>query len=453
MSHSALARWRRDWREHLIVLGGLAGFVVLVYLLVVLGGGALVGRTESPDLTLSILATAVVALGFERVQHRLEAWVAQLAHREAASPYDVLSHFSETVTGGYRTEELPTRMAQVLAEGTGARWAQVWLMVQDRLVPAATWPPDPIPAAPGADAPPQLRDGAVDVSGGGRRALPVRHGGELLGVLRLQEADRASLSPVEERLFAGLAAQAGLVLRSARLRAELAERLVELASRETELRASRERLVEAQDEERRRLERDIHDGAQQHLVAMAVNLRLAQTLASKSPEHAADVLRAQAVAARETIDTLTQLSRGIYPRLLGEEGLVPALRAAAATGLLDVRFEATDFPRQPRPVEAALYFCCLEALQNIAKHAGATTVTVRLGIESNPEGDNLRLQVTDDGEGFDPDVAEPGAGLTNMRDRLDAVGGLVELDTRPGRGTSVIATVPVGASALVPQRA
>jgi signal transduction histidine kinase len=439
-------RWRREWRERVLVLGGLAAFVVLVYVVVVLGGGALVGRTDSPDLTLSIVATAIVALGFEPVQRRLEALARERGG--VASPYDVLSRFSETVTGGYPSEELPPRMAKVLAEGTGAQWAQVWLVVQDRLVPAATWPPTS--DAPGEESPPAPVDGAIDSSGPGRRALPVRHGGQLLGVLRLQEAERAPLTPVEERLFAGLAAQAGLVLRSARLRAELAQRLVELSARADELRASRERLVETQDEERRRLERDIHDGAQQHLVALAVNLRLAQSLAGTAPERAAQVLREQSEAARETIATLTQLSRGIYPRLLDEQGLVPALRAGAATSPLAVRIEAPDLPRLSRQVEAALYFCCLEALQNAAKHADAESATVSLEVH---DGGLLRMRVTDDGRGFDPATTEPGAGLANMRDRMDAVGGRVSVNGVPGQGTVVTALAPMTAAVPAQQTA
>ena len=143
------------------------------------------------------------------------------------------------------------------------------------------------------------------------------------------KSDRASaLTAVEERLFAGLAAQAGLVLRLVGLRAELEDRHEELVARADELKASRERLIETQDAERRRLERDIHDGAQQHLVALTVNLRLAQTIAARSPERVASVLAEQADAARVAIETLSSLSRGIYPRLLADEGLVPALRFA-----------------------------------------------------------------------------------------------------------------------------
>jgi len=449
---SSPSRFRGDLLGRVVVLGGLAGFVVTTYVVVVLGGGALVGQTDSPDLTLSVLATAVVALGFEPMQHRLEQAARQLVDGGTPTPYDVLSRFSQTVTGGYTTEELPGRMATVLGEGTGAEWAQVWLTVQDRLVLAATWPPDAAADATPTE-PPEPVDDARDATGDRRRALPVRHGGQVLGVFRLQERPDQPLTTVEERLFSGLAAQAGLVLRLVGLRAELAARHDDLVTRAAELRASRERLIETQDAERRRLERDIHDGAQQHLVALAVNLRLAETVAARSPERAARVLADQAVAAREAIDTLSQLSRGIYPQLLADEGLVPALRAAVATSPVPVTVEA-DPARPPGGVEAALYFFAMEAVQNAAKHAAASAVTVRLTVAGEGPDARWRLSVTDDGAGFDAAGAEAaggGAGLSNMRDRLDAVGGSVELVSHPGQGTAVVAEVPVGsASAPLP---
>ena len=164
------------------------------------------------------------------------------------------------------------------------------------------------------------------------------------------------------------------MLRGARLRAELESRLVELTARAEELRASRQRLVDAQDAERRRLERDIHDGAQQHLVALAVNLRLAETLAQRSPERADVLLAAQEQAAVDAIETLVHLSRGIYPRLLGGPR---AGRRTRGGGRRPARCPSRSSPRDvgryPATVEAAAYFCCLEAVQNAAKHSGATT--------------------------------------------------------------------------------
>ncbi len=424
----------RDGQHRLMVIAGLATFVVGVYAALVRGAGALIGRTDSPSLALSVLATAVVALLFAPVQAALERVASKILPGGATTPYEVLRRFSEPVSGGHAVEDLPEVMSRLLAEGTGARWAQVWLTVSDRLTLAATWPAD----TDQDRTPPTPQPDAGDATGEGRRALPVLHGGQLLGVLRLQERPGLALTTVEERLFTALAAQAGLMLRLVGLRVELEGRHRELVGRATELQASRERLIDAQDSERRRLERDIHDGAQQHLVALAVNLRLAQTVAVSSPERAARMLGTQAEAARIAIATLSSLSRGIYPRTLSEEGLVPALRSAVATSAIPVTVTTDQVARLPAPVEAALYFCCVEAVQNAAKHSAASSVAVRL---SQARG-TWRLTVTDDGAGFDHARDHlNGVGLANMRDRMDAVGGTATISSTAGGGTTVTALV------------
>jgi signal transduction histidine kinase len=418
-----------------VVFLGMAGFVVWVYVVVVLGGGALIGHTDSASAPLSVLATTVVALSFARVQAALERATITWG-LGAATPYDVLSRFSNSVTSAYATDELSARMAMLLAQGTGAKWAQVWLNVSDRVTLAATWPPD-------IDAdrtPPSLRPEDIVVTDGGLRALPVRHGDQLLGVLRLQERPGLALTLVEERLFTGLAAQAGLVLKWVGLQAELDDRCAELLVRSEQIKASRERLIETQDAERSRLERDLHDGAQQHLVALTVNLRLAHTIVGRSPNRAAAVLSEQAIAALVAIETLSTLSRGIYPRQLADEGLGAALRSAVAGSPMPVTVDTYGLARLPAPVEAALYFCCMEAVQNAAKHSGAGTVSVRV----NEDSYRWRLTVTDDGTGFDQNhaAAASGVGLANMRDRLDAVGGTVEVASLERTGTTVTAVVP-----------
>jgi signal transduction histidine kinase len=385
----------------------------------------LVGHTSSPDLVLSVVATAVVALVFDRAQALLERGAARLVYGDTAPPSDVWERFSSTVAGTYPAEELPSQMARLLAEGTAARAAEVWLTVQGRPTLAATWPPD---APPGQDGDP------------GRRTLVVRYGGEELGVLAVQE--RAPLTVVEERLFAGLAEQAGLVLRGARLRADLQRRASELSARAEELRASRRRLVDVQDERRRMLERNIHDGAQQHLVALAVNLRLAETLTTRAPERAQQLLDAQRAAAAQAIETLAQLSRGIYPTVLTRRGLASALEAAAATSPVPVDVTASDVGRYPAHLEAAAYFTCLEAVQNAVKHAAATTISVVL----QGSAEALALTVSDDGIGFDTERAAAGAGLTNLRDRVESVGGTLVTRSAPGTGTVVHAELPVPAA-------
>jgi signal transduction histidine kinase len=427
-------RSRRQWVVHVLAALGLVAFVVLVYVVLVLGLGALLGRTSSPDVALSVLATAVVALAFDPVQGRLERAATRAVNQGRPAPYDVLRTFSRTVTGSYDAQELPSRMARVLADGTGAEWAQVWLVVGGRLQLAATWPPDAAdPTGPDAD--------RAEEQGGGRRSLNVLEAGELLGVLVVREREQRPLSSVEAGLFARLADQAGPVLRGARLRAELGRRLEELSTRAEELRTSRQRLVAAQDAERRSLERNIHDGAQQHLVALAVNLRLAETLSRRSRERAESLLAEQERAAAEAIDVLLALSRGIYPPRLGDEGLVAALTAAVAGSSIPVEVAAEQVGRYPASVEATAYFCCLEAVQNATKHSGATRVRVSL----DGRGDTLGFLVEDDGVGFDPDTTPVGTGLANLRDRVESAGGTLTTGTAPGGGTRIRARIPVEA--------
>jgi signal transduction histidine kinase len=426
-------RSRREWLATALVLAGLLAYVTLVYAVVVLLGGALLGRdASSPAVALSVLATAVVALTFDRVSSLLDGFASRAVHGGRASPYDVLSQFSGTVTGRYAAEEVPSRMARVLAMGTGGESAQVWLVVGDRPTLAATWPPS---------ARVEAGENPLETTGPGRQVQVVRHGDEVLGVLVVRERDQVPLTSVEERLFAGLADQAGLVLRGARLRAELERRAEELSARADELRLSRQRLVDAQDNERRALERDVHDGAQQHLVALAVNLRLAHTLSSGSPERAAQLLEDQEAAAGEAVETVLRLSRGIYPPLLAEGGLEVALRAVVSNSPMPVEISADSVSRYPPSLEAAAYFCCLEALQNAAKYSGASRISVEL--QGGTDG-SLTFAVEDDGAGFDTTTIRPGSGLTNIKDRLDAVDGVLETISSPAHGTRIAGRIPTG---------
>ncbi len=421
----------RDPLVTLCVLGGLFVSVTAVYVVVVLGGGLLIGHTDSPQIGLSVLATAIVALGFEPVRARLQTAAQRWLRAGRPAPYDVLSGFTESLTGEGGQEELPQRMARLLAEGTGAAWAQVWLVVADEPELAAVWPPA------GASHGPQL-----NVAGPGLRSLDVTLADERLGVLRVQERPDAPLSPVEERLFAGLAVQAGLVLRGARLRAELARRADDLAALAEELQVSRRRVVDAHDSERRRLERDIHDGAQQHLVALVVNLSLAQTLAGASPDRAHSVLVEQAGAVDAAITTLVELSRGIYPQVLAEDGVAAAVRAVVSTSAVPVDVVDRGLGRHPEGLETALYFCCVEAIQNAVKHSGAGRVEVVLA----DAGGRATVLVRDDGHGFEVSRVLAAGGLGTLRDRVDSVGGELTVSTNDVGGTDVAASLPVRAA-------
>jgi signal transduction histidine kinase len=261
--------------------------------------------------------------------------------------------------------------------------------------------------------------------------VAVRHQGELLGVLSVSKPPAEPLSPAEEKLVSDLASQAGLVLRNVRLTSELQARL-------EELQASRQRLVTAQDEERRRLERNLHDGAQQQLVALAIKLRMARSISAKDSAKADQVLAEVESEAADALENLRDLARGIYPPLLADQGLVAALSAQARKAALPVEVVSDGVGRYPQEIEAAVYFCCLEALQNAAKYSRASRAVVRLA------GDDLSLNflVEDDGAGFDPATTARGTGLQNMADRVEALGGRFEIDSRPGEGTRVTAKIP-----------
>ena len=405
-----------------IVYGALAVFITIIYVGVVVGVGQLAGSVATPAL--SAIAAAIVALAFQPLRRRLQRVANRFVYGARATPYEVLSGFSEHLAGVYGQENLLTRMAQVLAEGTGATHSDVWLAVGNELRAAAGWPEG------GGDAAsvPLRGDGALPEIPQATRAMPVLHGGELLGALSVTKAPSDPMTQTEERLLNDLAAQAGLVLRNVRL--------IE------ELRASRQRIVAAQDERARALERNIHDGAQQQLVALAVKLRLAGTLAEKDPPKTAAMLEQLRAEAQDALENLRDLARGIYPPLLADQGLAAALSAQARKSPVPVSVDADGVGRYPQEVEAAVYFCALEALQNIAKYSGAATATLRL---SASNGD-LRFEATDDGAGFDAATTRYGTGLQGMADRLDAVGGSLVVRSSPGAGTSVVGRVPVGSS-------
>src|SRR5207253_7595642 len=233
----------------------------------------------------------------------------------------------------------------------------------------------------------------------------------------------------KEKLVRDLASQAGLSLRNVQL--------VE------DLRASQRRIVSAQDQERRRLERNIHDGAQQQLVALTVKMRLARSLASKDTAKAEAMLEQMESETHTALEDLRDLARGIYPPLLADQGLPAALEAQARKSALPVTVSADGVGRYPQEVEAAVYFSALEGLQNVAKYANATSVEVRLAAT----GSGLRFEVRDDGTGFDPSNTGYGTGLQGISDRLSALGGSMRVVSAPGAGTTVSGEIPTLASA------
>jgi signal transduction histidine kinase len=404
-----------------LVVGALVVFITAVYLAIVVGIGALVGSGSEPNLFLSVVATAIVALAFQPIRNRARHLANRLVFGKRATPYEVLAGFSERMAVSYATEDVLPRMARILAEGTGAEASEVWLRVGGELRRAATWPAGATLGGGGTLAItgeefPQLTIGD--------RAYPVRHRGELLGALAVAKPRGEALTPAEDKLLADLAAQAGLVLRNVRL--------IE------ELRASRQRLVSAQDQERRKIERNLHDGAQQQLVALAIKLRLLGSAVEREPVKVKEMAESLQTDAQDAIETLRDLARGIYPPLLADQGLGAALSAQARKSPVPVEIETDGIGRYPQEAEAAVYFCVLEALQNVAKYGEASRATVRLLEDAG----RLRFRVEDDGRGFDPAATGYGTGLQGMADRLDALGGSLRVRSAAGEGTVIDGEVP-----------
>jgi signal transduction histidine kinase len=274
---------------------------------------------------------------------------------------------------------------------------------------------------------PRLHEGRDDRQ---VRLAPAVHSGTILGFLLVERfADDPRFGDDDDRALAEIGRRLGEVLNARRLDAALTATL-------DDLRASRSRLVAAADAERRRIERNLHDGAQQHLVAMAVSLRLARDLVRDDPDASAEILGQLGDDVRDTIQQLRDLAHGIYPPLLVDLGLSEALRAAAQRSPLPVSIDVA-VGRFPSEVEAAVYFCCLEALQNAAKHAAEASVHVHLWQNDG----TLHFEVADDGPGFDASQTRMGHGFQNMADRLGAIGGRVEWTSAPGRGTRVVGEV------------
>jgi signal transduction histidine kinase len=410
-----------------VVVAVLAIFITVVYVAIVVG----IGAAFSDTLALQIVATAIVALAFQPVRRWAERLANRLVYGRRAEPYEVLARFADRIGDTYASEDVIGRIARVIADGTGSARTEVWLRLGDELRRSGSWPasePHSLPCPDGEL--PELE---------GDRVAAVRHLGELLGAITITKPPTEQLTPNEAELLDRLADQSGLVLANVRLTADLEARLEQIDAQAAELRASRQRIVAAQDEERRRLERNIHDGAQQHLVALAVKLRLARSMLERDPERGLAMLTEIATEIDAARDTIHSLSLGIYPPRLEQEGIAAALAAQFERSDLPVRMDAGALARHPLDIEAAVYFCVLEALQNAAKYAGASRIDVRL----RDAGGAITFEVRDDGRGFDPSSNGVGTGLAGMRDRLAVFGGSAAIRSAPGAGTIVTGGVPL----------
>ncbi len=441
----------------------LVGAVALVIAIVNERG---LDASERRAALLAIALSVVAAFAWPSVFHSVYAAVRRVALGSRPSPSETVARFTSRLTRAVPLLELFTQMCESLRSSMQLQSAEVWRLANGTLSVIAGAPKA---AASRADVDFDDRAAAAllntRVSGGtwvdvwlpalvaGRssanvRIAPLLNGGEVLGVLVCERSPAGDAFTASfDADLSELARNVALALRNLRLDAALQASQVELEARNDQLVESRARLVAAGDEQRRRIERDLHDGAQQQLVSIALKLRLARDVLHDSAENPAnDTGDASALLGEISTDVdsaiveLRNLAHGIFPPVLMSGGLRPALAAAATRSPLPVSIDvASDVGRHAPDLEAAVYFCCVEALQNAAKHAGAATeIEVRLWRERN----ELFFEVADNGRGFEPAAARAGHGFTNMRDRLGARAGRIEITSSLGAGTRVVGRVP-----------
>jgi signal transduction histidine kinase len=354
-------------------------------------------------------------------------------------------------------DELLVGVAEALRDAFNLDAAEIWLQEGGRLRRVSSQPPrepteigvNSAEAAIAANATvsgvawarawlPSLLTGRPEVP---IRVAPMGVSGRLLGLILVERRVRGDrLAREADATLEELAREVGAGLHKQGLDAALHASLDQLRRQADELQASRARIVTAADAERRRIERDLHDGAQQYLVAIAVKARLIETLARTEPARGLALTEELLADVETAVDELRTLAHGIYPPQLSSGGLGEALAAACRRATVSVHLEAGGVRRYQPEVEAAVYYCCLEALQNAAKHAGDdASAKVRVW----EEGGDLRFEVRDDGAGFEVEQKGAGAGLTNMSDRLGAVGGTLRIESTPGAGTLVLGFVPI----------
>jgi signal transduction histidine kinase len=461
-----LGRFAAPVLRFTVTAAGLAAMVLAIYIVVVVGLGEDVNGTEHRVLGLSMVAGAVSVALAGPVRARLRDATRRTdrsTHRTAES---ALANFGARMTRSVPMDELLLQLAESLRETMAPLGAEVWTG-EDGVLDRTTSVPDRGPARIRLRGPELAAAVGARVSGSSWAAMwlpdvlapfgspdevhvrvaPVTHLGGLLGLIVVARPQAAGgFSTEEDSLLADIARQVGLALHNVHLDSALQESLDELRAKNRMLQESQARIVTAADESRRRIERDLHDGAQQRLVALAVRLQLTKMKAD-DPQVLGEMLDDLGVQITETIEEVRELAHGIYPPLLRDSGLGEALKAAAARSPVPVTTDVRTTRRFDPSIEAAVYFCCLEAMQNASKYAGPeATVTVRL--TESPEA--LVFEVVDDGAGFDPATVSENHGFLNMRDRLGAHDGELTVESAPGAGTTVRGVLPVGEGGLEP---
>lgn len=442
---------------HTVSLAGLSALIVVAYLIALAAFGRRPDDSERSLLLLSMLASAGAAIAHQPARTWLTDRANRVVYGERISPDEALRTWGARLTRAIPLDELLLQLAETLRKSMQLRSAQIWAGTDGHyeiaaMVPHRTMKPytvgekeRAVVSRAGVSGGTWLDiwlPGLVEKSNSSTRVAPIAHSGELLGLIVCERnADRANFTEEDDRVLTELARQVGLALHNVQLDTALQASLDELRDANDELRASRVRIVAAGDAERRKLERNLHDGAQQHLVALAVKLRLAKDSVVDDPADAEAMIDEIRGDLQEAISELRALAHGIFPPLLMSGGLAEALPAAAARAALPTTTEIVA-GRHRQEVEAAVYFCCMEAMQNSGKHAGENaTGTIRVWEDEAM----LHWEVSDNGPGFDMSSgASSGHGFVNMRDRMGSFGGTIEIVSSVGSGTIVRGQLPLG---------
>jgi signal transduction histidine kinase len=442
-----------------LAAGTFTVIISAVYLVIVRGlGNPPTGAGDRETLGLSMVAAALVAVSFGPARRRFLAVANRVVFGSRQGPDELIRAFSSRLTRSTPMEELLLQLAESLVRAMDVTRADVYTGSGQVLEWTAGVPegggrppivvtsqerPAVVRAAVSGNAWIEVWLPALAAAAGAGaqlRVAPIRNAGELLGLIAVERAPNAEpFTEDDDRILGDLAREVGLALHNVHLDAALQDTLAELRAQAAALRESRARIVASGDAERRRVERNLHDGAQQNLVALAIGLRLARDLLESDPQQAAQMLDQMNGEVQNAVAELRELAHGIYPPLLVDGGLAPALQAAAARNPLRVEVDVATPDRFDQDTEAAVYFCCLEALQNSAKHASGATARIRVWHDDG----SLFFYVGDDGPGFDAGTTPRGQGLINMTDRVGAIGGSVAWKSQPGRGVEVTGSVPV----------
>ncbi len=384
-----------------LVYAALVLLITGVYVAVVAAPGLAVGGQVPVEVAVGV--TVLAGIAFQPLRRRVEAWADRSVFGAKVDRYRLLTTFGSGLEQTVELGQLLPRLADTVRRGLDASWVRVALPGSTVTAGEPSGAPELTVVLSGVD------DGRIECG--------AKPGG-------YDEGDRELLDT--------LAGQAGTAIANVRLAGELAERL-------EELRASRARLVAAAETERRRIERDLHDGVQQHVVALVARIRLARNALGQgrlSDDGLADVQ----TDAADLLAELRELAHGIHPPVLTDRGLVEAVETRADRVPVPVATHADASLRErrfPPGVEAAAYYVVCEALTNVVKHADARTADVELSAQNG----HLRVVVRDDGSGAAN--TRHGYGLTNLRDRVEAVGGSLRIDGRPGAGSRVAVELPV----------